>query len=81
MSNAPKPPTTPSHAAQLCEELATTGRLADADAALLLATVNHYDLDRRASVTDWRRSFQTHADADALRAHFTGRKAQTRKRL
>lgn len=69
-------PTTPSHAALLCEELETTGSLSAADTALLLAAVTHYGLDHNAAAADWRRSFQTHADADALRAHFTGRKAR-----
>lgn len=72
---------TASHAAQLCKELETTGSLSDADTALLLAAVTHYGLDRAAVVADWRRSFQTHADAAALRAHFKGHKAQARKRL
>lgn len=64
------PPTTPHNAMQLCDELAATGRLSNADSELLLATVQHYQLDHTAPGDDWRKSFATLADAQALREHF-----------
>ena len=51
-------PTTPQHAMQLCEELAATGRLSDADSALLLATVKHYQFDHTALATTGARASQ-----------------------
>lgn len=66
-------PTTASHAAVLCEELAATGQLSDSDSALLLATVQYYGLDHNAPASDWQKSFQTIADAASLQAHFSNR--------
>ena len=65
-------PTTPQHAMQLCEELAATGRLSDADSALLLATVKHYQFDHTALGNDWRKGQPRHycspeCDAEAKR--------------